>query len=89
MKKRMSIEKIKQMIAIKKMTKPDIPLMVYECAKADWPKPESLFQRYCQEQCCEERLIWLAYLDNQFTGYVTLKWKSPSLSNLHPNEEIS
>ncbi|MFN7038499.1 MAG: GNAT family N-acetyltransferase [Alphaproteobacteria bacterium] len=42
-----------------------------------------LFEQYLQEAGADERIIWLAYIDNKFAGYNTLKWESqyPSFKN--------
>lgn len=45
-------------------------------AKANWPKPVSLFKQYLEEQKAGERRVWLAYLDKQIAGYCTLSFKS-------------
>ena len=44
--------------------------------KIGWNKPESLFAGYLKEQEAGERLVWVAYLNDQFAGYVTLNWQS-------------
>ncbi|MFN7611109.1 MAG: GNAT family N-acetyltransferase, partial [bacterium] len=41
-----------------------------------WNKPPSLFERYLEEQVADERLVWVAYVDDECAGYVTLKWQS-------------
>lgn len=63
-------------IVIRKMTKSDIYLITKRFAEAHWLKPEITFETYYQEQVRGERLIWIAQLNNQFAGYVTLKWQS-------------
>jgi GNAT superfamily N-acetyltransferase len=65
-----------QHIITKALELSDIPIIVDAFAKANWPKPSSTFETYFKEQQNGKRLIWLAYLNNQFTGYVTLKWHS-------------
>ena len=54
----------------------DIPMITLVFSKANWPKSTLIFENYYQEQLCGKRLIWLAYLNNEFAGYVTLKWES-------------
>ncbi len=54
----------------------DIPLIVDGFANHNWPKPASLFEAYLKEQQQNQRMFWVAYLDNQFAGYITLKWQS-------------
>lgn len=54
----------------------DIPLLVDAFEKANWKKPASLFEMYYQEQKTFERMIWVAYVQAEIAGYVTLKWAS-------------
>lgn len=63
-------------ILIRKLKESDIPIIVDAFNTANWPKPVSTFKTYFQEQQNGERLVWLAYLENQFAGYITLKWQS-------------
>lgn len=63
-------------IIIRLFTESDIPGIVDSFYKANWTKPISLFETYLQESQWEERVVWVALLDNSYVGYVTLKWKS-------------
>lgn len=64
-------------LVIRLMQPSDIPIIVDAFAKSNWTeKPASTFQDYLDEQNAEERIIWLAYQNNVFAGYVTLKWHS-------------
>jgi GNAT superfamily N-acetyltransferase len=54
----------------------DIPLIVQSFAKYNWDKPAATFETYWKEQQGEERKIWLAFYEDEFAGYVTLKWQS-------------
>ncbi|HXH55385.1 MAG TPA: GNAT family N-acetyltransferase [Gammaproteobacteria bacterium] len=63
-------------ISIRPFRASDIPIIVDAFQKANWPKPPSLFEQYLSEQVIDARLVWVAYLDNQFAAYVTLKWQS-------------
>ena len=65
-----------QAIVIKALALSDIPFLVDAFQKANWQKPASLFEKYYQEQQQAERVVWLAYFQDQITGYVTLKWTS-------------
>lgn len=58
---------IQHEIVIKSLELIDIPILVDAFQKASWQKPASLQS---------ERVIWLAYFQDQIVGYVTLKWKS-------------
>lgn len=63
-------------IKIRAICESDIPMIVREFARHQWPKPVSTFETYCKEQCQQERLTWLAFYQDNFAGYVTLKWSS-------------
>lgn len=63
-------------IIIKQMAESDISVVASKFAEVNWLKPASTFELYLQEQRLGTRLIWIAHLDNQFAGYVTLKWQS-------------
>ena len=63
-------------ITIQQLTQSDIPIIVAKFAEHHWPKPSSTFEKYLQEQDTSERLIWVAYVKDQFAGYITLKWQS-------------
>ena len=41
-----------------------------------WNKPASLFEEYLKEQAAGERIVWVAYVQDEFAGYLTLKWQS-------------
>ena len=58
------------------MSQEDIDLIVTQFAAHNWPKPKSTFTDYLQEQGHQERLIWVAFYDTHFAGYITLKWHS-------------
>lgn len=63
-------------IEIRAIRENDIPMIVSNFEKNHWPKPASTFETYCEEQRNNQRLIWLAFHQKQFAGYVTLKWSS-------------
>jgi GNAT superfamily N-acetyltransferase len=65
-----------QRIDIRQLTTNNISTIVNEFARHDWPKPSSTFETYLAEQKNNERIIWLAFFENQFAGYITLKWIS-------------
>ena len=54
----------------------DIPLLVEEFTRHNWPKPKSMYELYWQEQTGNERFMWIAFCNSQLAGYVTLKWAS-------------
>lgn len=63
-------------ISIRLFKQSDIPVIIDAFKKADWPKPTSTFEAYLKEQFSDLRLVWVAFVDDQFAGYVTLKWQS-------------
>ncbi|MDF2964940.1 MAG: Acyl-CoA N-acyltransferase [Rickettsiaceae bacterium] len=63
-------------ISIKPFTESHIPLIVKNFAAHNWLKTPELFESYLKEQQINERIIWLAFLKDQFVGYVTLKMNS-------------
>lgn len=63
-------------IRIDRLKKNDIQIIVDAFQKANWPKPVLTFENYLQEQLAGARLVWVAQVNNQFAGYVTLKWQS-------------
>ena len=63
-------------ISIRQLSAFDIPIIVDAFQKVDWSKPPALFEQYLSEQAANERLIWLAFVQEHFAGYVTLKWQS-------------
>lgn len=64
-------------LSIKNLSADDILTVVDAFKKSNWTeKPASLFEKYVEEQDKGERVVWVAYSDNKFAGYVTLKWQS-------------
>ncbi|CEG57197.1 GNAT family N-acetyltransferase [Legionella fallonii] len=70
------------LIQIKSFSANDINLIVEQFALHHWFKPHSTFETYLNEQKHNERVVWLAFYDQHFAGYCTLKWSSfyPSFS---------
>lgn len=63
-------------ISIRKLNSSDIPIITDAFGQVNWLKPASIFEKYLQEQLTGARLVWVAHVNNQFAGYVTLKWQS-------------
>ncbi len=64
-------------LTISTLASKDIPAMVASFEKIGWAdKSKVLFERYVAEQGKQERHCWVAYVDKDFAGYVTLKWQS-------------
>jgi GNAT superfamily N-acetyltransferase/phosphoribosyl-ATP pyrophosphohydrolase len=58
------------------LTKENIPTIVSAFDSIGWDKPASLFEEYLKEAKSNERVIWLAFVEGDFAGYITLKWQS-------------
>lgn len=63
-------------ITIKILSASDIADIVDAFGKVGWLKPASLFDGYFQEQLSGKRMMWVARMNDQIAGYVTLKWES-------------
>lgn len=63
-------------IKIELFTKSNIPEIVSSFNAHHWLKPATTFETYWKEQQNNERLMWLAYYQNEFAGYITLKFQS-------------
>lgn len=63
-------------ILFRALSREDIPLILEAFNKVNWPKSALLFKQYLVEQQVGDRIIWLAFLYNQFAGYITIKWQS-------------
>ncbi len=63
-------------ISIKTMQKKDIPEMLAAFKGSEWSIDPSFFAGLLSEQDKGKRVVLLAYADEVFTGYVTIKWKS-------------
>lgn len=63
-------------MGIKRLTHNDIPLIVFAFSEIGWNNPASLYQKYLEEQEKGERCVWVAFKEDAFAGYVTLKWQS-------------
>ncbi len=63
-------------LSINIMQELEIPIIVNAFYKVNWLKPSYIFEQYLHESLNGDHIIWVAYMDNEFVGYVTLKWKS-------------
>jgi GNAT superfamily N-acetyltransferase len=63
-------------VAIRPFTELDIPNIVAAFAAHNWEKPVSTFEGYLREQMVGERMVWVAYSQDQLAGYITLTWAS-------------
>lgn len=63
-------------VVIRPFLSTDIDNIVKQFANNNWTKPRVTFENYWQEQTANERILWLAFHQQQFAGYITLKWDS-------------
>jgi GNAT superfamily N-acetyltransferase len=63
-------------IEFRPLTPQDIPTIVTAFTAIGWNKPSSLYETYLKEQEAEERIVWTAWDQDNFAGYVTLLWQS-------------
>jgi len=67
---------MKNQIQICALIEKDIAVISDAFNQIGWNKPASLFEGYLKEQEAGERLVWVAHVQDEFAGYVTLKWRS-------------
>ncbi|MFC1953922.1 GNAT family N-acetyltransferase [Chloroflexota bacterium] len=64
-------------ITIRQLEEEDIQIIASSFTKiGSKRKTAALYRRYLTEQEIGERLVLLAFKDNNFVGYVTIHWKS-------------
>lgn len=61
---------------IRSFKESDILTIVRRFEAVNWPKPIAIFENYLKEQHLDKRHIWVAYIEEHFAGYITLKWES-------------
>lgn len=66
----------KDVITIRMMSSTDVSLIVDSFAKVNWNKPIQIFENYLIEQEKQTRIVKLAFFNEQYAGYATLKWQS-------------
>lgn len=64
------------MVKIRLLAESDVQEVVANFKRNNWPKPPSTFETYLKEQGLGERIAWIAFYQNEFAGYITLKWCS-------------
>ena len=63
-------------IQIRALIEKDIAVIYDAFNQIGWNKPVSLFEGYLKEQELGARIVWVAHVQDEFAGYVTLKWQS-------------
>lgn len=66
-----------QLLNIRPLRLADTTVMSAAFARLGWNKPEAQYRNYLEEQTAGERDVFVAELNDQFTGYVTICWRSP------------
>ena len=62
-------------VQIRLLDDSDPPSIAVAFANMGWNKPETQFGRYLQEQAAGTRTCFIATIDGQFAGYVTVNWQ--------------
>jgi GNAT superfamily N-acetyltransferase len=60
---------------IRLLKETDPPSIAAVFASTGWNKPETQFRRYLHEQATGTRTCFVAIVDRQFAGYVTVSWQ--------------
>jgi len=54
----------------------DVPQIAGAFKKLGWNKPPSQYERYALEQALDVRDVYVAFVEDQFAGYLTICWQS-------------
>jgi GNAT superfamily N-acetyltransferase len=68
------MEKVKA--CIRSLNEKDIPEIARAFEELGWNKPASQYKRYWMEQILKIRQMYIAFVEEQFAGYVTIYWQS-------------
>lgn len=63
-------------LKIRLLEEKDIPVIAKAFEELGWNKPASQYQQYLREQLYEVREVYVAFVEGQFAGYLTICWKS-------------
>jgi GNAT superfamily N-acetyltransferase len=74
-----------QNLAIRQLNEHDPVVIAAAFAKMGWNKPETQYRQYLSEQMAGTRTCFVAIVDGQFAGYVTVNWRPsyPGFSELN------
>ena len=61
---------------IRRLKSSDIPEIANAFQEIDWKKPASQYERYLAQQEAEVRDVYVAFVEGQFAGYLTICWES-------------
>lgn len=68
------MKKVKPFIRL--LDRQDIPQIAMAFEQLGWDKPASQYERYLMEQTSEIRDVYIAFMNKQFAGYLTICWTS-------------
>src|SRR5215211_5012068 len=68
------MQKVKSLIRL--LESEDISEIAQAFQQLGWNKPASQYERYLREQALEIRDVYVAFVNGQFAGYLTICWKS-------------
>ena len=63
-------------LIIRLLRTPDIPQIARAFEEIGWNKPASQYEQYFMEQALKARVVYVAFLDAEFAGYLTVCWRS-------------
>jgi len=68
------VQKIKPLIRL--LESDDIPEIAKSFQQLGWDKPALQYERYLMEQVSKIRDVYVAFIEAQFVGYLTICWTS-------------
>ena len=68
------MQKVKPVI--QRLERKDIPEISRAFQELGWNKPSSQYERYLVQQKMNLRDVYIAFVEGQFAGYLTISWKS-------------
>lgn len=83
-------DSLTECITIRLLESQDIEPIAAAFATLGWNKPASQYERYLAEQEAGERVIFVAFVNDDFAGYVTIVWHShyPPFAQAHIPEVV-
>jgi GNAT superfamily N-acetyltransferase len=74
-----------QNLGIRPLNEHDPIVIAAAFAQIGWNKPEAQYRQYLSEQAAGTRMCFVAIVDGQFAGYVTVNWRPsyPGFSELN------
>src|SRR6266508_1126162 len=67
---------LKAKLFIRLMENEDIPEISTAFQQLGWNKPASQYERFLMEQSLGLRHVYVAFVEGQFAGYITICWQS-------------